>query len=82
MMVKSVVVFGRETWAVAEMEMKRLGTGERKIVGTHVAAVQQGMGRKRTALLLRELYRDIDFVADIKGKRLELVGHVARMDQG
>jgi hypothetical protein len=27
MVVKSAVVFGSETWAVAEMEMKRLGTG-------------------------------------------------------
>jgi hypothetical protein len=29
-MVRPVVVFGGETWAMAEMEMKRLGTWERK----------------------------------------------------
>ena len=30
-MVKLVLVFGSETWALAEMGMKRLGTGDRKI---------------------------------------------------
>jgi hypothetical protein len=31
-MVKPVVVCGSETWAVAEMGMKRLGTWEWKII--------------------------------------------------
>ena len=70
-MVKSIVVFGRETWVMVEMEMKRLGTGDRKIVRTHGSVVEQGMWRKRTDQLLKELYRDIDLVADIKKKRLE-----------
>ena len=43
MTVKSVVLFGSETWAVAEMGMKRLGTGERKILRTHGLAIEQGM---------------------------------------
>jgi hypothetical protein len=30
---------------------------------------------------LRELYRDLDTVADIKKKRLELIDFVERMDQ-
>ena len=29
-----------------------------------------------------ELYKDLDMVADIKKKRSEWMGHVARMDQG
>jgi hypothetical protein len=53
MMVKSVVVFGSETWAVAEMNMKRLGTGERERVRTHGLALEQGMWRKRTDQQLR-----------------------------
>jgi len=65
MMLKSAVVFGSETWAVAAIGMKRLGTGEREIVRTHVLAVEQGMWRKRTAHQLGELYRDLDLVADI-----------------
>ena len=31
---------------------------------------------------LRELYKDLDKVADIKKKRLELIGHVVRTDWG
>jgi hypothetical protein len=31
-MMKPVVVGGSETWAVAEMDMKRMGTWERKII--------------------------------------------------
>ena len=31
---------------------------------------------------LRELYEDLDIVADIKKKRLEWIGHVAKIDQG
>jgi hypothetical protein len=30
---------------------------------------------------MRELYKDIDIVADIKKKTLECVGHVVRMDK-
>jgi hypothetical protein len=31
-MVKPVVAYGSETWAVTEIEMKRLGTWDRKIL--------------------------------------------------
>jgi hypothetical protein len=38
--------------------------------------------RKKINEELRELYKDLDIVADIKKKRLEWTGHVVRMDQG
>ena len=31
---------------------------------------------------MKELYKDIHIVAEIKEKRLEWIGHVVRMDQG
>jgi hypothetical protein len=31
---------------------------------------------------MRELYKDLDIVADIKKKRLKWIGHLVRMDQG
>jgi hypothetical protein len=37
---------------------------------------EQGILRKRTD---QELYRDPDVAAEIKKKRLEWIGHVARM---
>jgi hypothetical protein len=44
--------------------------------------VEQGIWRIRTNQELRELYRNVDKVANIKRKRLEWIGHVVRMDQG
>jgi hypothetical protein len=40
---------GSETWAVGEMDVKRLGTGERKILGRiHGPVIEQGIWRMRT----------------------------------
>ena len=42
-MVKPVVVYGSETWTVTEMDMKRLGTWERKILRSiHGPMVEKG----------------------------------------
>ena len=43
--VKPAVVFGSETWTVTEVDMKRLGTGERKILRIYGPVVQQGIWR-------------------------------------
>ena len=80
-MVKPAVVFGSEKWAMTEMDMKRLGTWERKISTIHGPVVEQGIWRISDQEL-RELYKDLDIVADIKKKRLEWIGHVVGMDQG
>jgi hypothetical protein len=47
----------------------------------HRPVVEQGMWRISNQEM-RELYKDLDMVADIKENRLEWIGHVARMDQG
>jgi len=44
--------------------------------------VEQGIWRIRTNKEFGELYEDLDIVADIKRKRFEWMGHVARMDRG
>jgi hypothetical protein len=44
--------------------------------------VEQVMWRIRTAQEFRELCKDIDIVADIKGKRLECIENLVRMDHG
>ena len=60
-MVKPAVVFRSETWAVPEMDMKRLGTGEREILRIHGPVVERGKCRIRTEQELRELpYFSID----------------------
>jgi hypothetical protein len=60
-----------------------MGKLERKILrSVYGPVVEQGMWRIRTNRELRELYKDLDTVADIKKKRLESNGYVLRMDQG
>jgi len=49
-------VCGSETWALAEMDMNRLGTWDRKILRRlHGPAGAQGIWRIRTDKELREL---------------------------
>jgi hypothetical protein len=75
-------VSATETWAMTEMFMKKLHIWERRILRTHGLVVVQAVWRIRTDQELRELYKDLDIVADIKKKALEGIGHVVRMDQG
>jgi hypothetical protein len=66
-MVKPAVVFARVTWAVAEMNMKRLGTWKRKILRSmYGPLVEQGMWGIRTDQELREVCKNLGIVADIK----------------
>ena len=46
-----------------------------------MCVVQQGVSRIRTDHALRELYKYLDIVADIKEKRFDWIGHIVRMDQ-
>jgi hypothetical protein len=43
--------------------------------------VEKGILRIRTDREMRELNEDLDVVTDIKRKRSEWIGHIARMDQ-
>jgi hypothetical protein len=55
--VKPALVFGSETWAMAEMDMKRLSTWERKILRKIYGPVaEQGIWRIRTNQELKWLY--------------------------
>ena len=67
---------------MTELDMKSLGTWERKILRTHGLVVEQAMWRIRTNQELRDLYKDLDIVADIKKKTLEWTGQIVKMDQG
>jgi len=50
-MVKPVAGYRSETWAMTEMDMKRLVTWERKIlIRTHVLVVEKGIWRIRTII--------------------------------
>ena len=59
--------------------LKRLSAWERKILKI---VVEQGMWRIRTNQKLRDLYKDLDIIADIKRDRLVWIGYAVRMGQG
>jgi DNA-binding transcriptional regulator GbsR (MarR family) len=64
------------------MDMKRLSTWERKILRRiHGPEAKQETQGRRINQELRELYKDLDIVADIRKKRYEWTGHVVRMNQ-
>ena len=66
---------------MTEMDMKRLGTWERKILRIYGPAEEQGIWRIRTNQELRELYKDLDRAAAINKKTLKWTGHAVRIDQ-
>jgi hypothetical protein len=80
---KPIVVFGCEALSMTEKDKTRLNMWERKILRKVYGTVtEQGVWRiGRRNEELRELYKAPDLVVDIKGKRLEWLGHMTRMDQ-
>ena len=74
--------FAPETWALTEIDVKRMGIWEMKLLWRlYWPLVEQGIWRIRTNKELRELYKYLHVVADIKKKRMERTGNVVRMDQ-
>ena len=60
------VVCWSEIWAMPEMDMKPLGTGEREILRwIYGPVVERRIWRVRTDQEQRELHKDLDIVADI-----------------
>jgi hypothetical protein len=45
-MVKSVAVYGSETWPVTEMDVKRLNTWEKKMLRIYGPVVEQGIWKR------------------------------------
>lgn len=68
-MMKPAAVYGSETWAMSEMDVKRMSTLERKILRIHGLVVEQGIWRVRTDQEQKELYKNLNIVADIKKKK-------------
>jgi hypothetical protein len=64
------------------MGEKRLGTGERKILRICGTSGRARKWKVRTNQELRELYKDVEIVADIKKENLVWTGHVVSMEQG
>ena len=66
---------------MTEMGMKTLTTWERKRSRIRRPSVQHGIWKLRTNQELRQLYKDLDIVADIKQQKMEWIGLVVRRGQ-
>lgn len=75
-MMKPAAVYGNETWAMSEMDVKRMSTLERKILRIHGLVVEQGIWRVRTDQEQKELYKNLNIVADIKKKIIRKGGDI------
>ena len=64
-MVKPVAMCWSETWAMTEMDAKSPSMWER----AYGPVVEQRIWKMRTNYEFRQLYTDLDIVADIKKKR-------------
>jgi len=72
-------VYGSETQAMAEMDMKILSTWHRKILKRIYGPVEErGLWRIRTNQELRKLHKHLDIGAYIKNKRMEWIGYVVK----
>mgnify|MGYP000353709793 CR=1 FL=1 len=76
-----MVMFGGEIWTLSKGDKLKFKIWERKILRKIYGPKQeQGIWKIRTNREVKELYRDMDMVEDIKRRILEWIGHVLRMD--
>ena len=77
------LVSATETLAMSAMDVKILSKWERRILKRILGVVvEQAIWIVKTDQELREPYKDLDMVADIKKTTLEWIGHVVITDQG
>jgi hypothetical protein len=80
-LIRTVLTYGSETWALSKNSENALNAFERKILRRIFGPVQDnGQWRIRYNKELFELYGEPDLVTCIKLKRLQWAGHVQRME--
>jgi hypothetical protein len=79
--IRPIVLYGSETWAITGKMTYSLMTWERKILRKiYGPKCEQRVWRIRTNLELQNVYRSPDIVTEIQVRRLEWLGHIIRMD--
>src|ERR1700709_1048887 len=80
-MLRPVVLYGAESWALNQAKENKLAIFERKVLRRIFGPVQEsGNWRTRFNHELKTLYHEPDIVAVAKSNRLRWAGHVLRMD--
>lgn len=81
-LIRPVLTYGSETWALTKRDENILGCFERKILRKIYGAVNENGGwRRRYNFELYRLFKDPDIVKTVKLGRLRWVGHVMRMEE-
>ena len=80
-LVRPVLMYGAETWPLTRRDENRLRVFEnrmlRRIFG---GTVSNGVWRIRHNAEIHRLYKSADILAELRARRLQWAGHVARMD--
>jgi len=81
--IRSVVVYGWETWVLKESIIKRLSVFERKILRKHFGLTKEDNGncRIKTNIELDELTKHRNIINSVKAQRLGWFGHINRMPE-
>jgi hypothetical protein len=81
-LIRPVVTYGSEAWTLTRRNEQQLRIFERKILRKIFGAIQDenGIWRSRKNQELDELIRNADIVRFIKSRRMNLVGHLMRME--
>ena len=81
-LIRPVLLYGSETWAVGNTDRSRLDVFERKVLRTIYGPVNDdGCWRKRHNHEVYKLYRDPDVCREIKARRVRWLGHILRKDE-
>lgn len=82
-LIRPIIMYGSECWALKQADGARLGTFERKILRRIFGANKVGENeyRRKRNDELYELFGDIDVMAHIRSGRLRWLGHVSRMEE-
>jgi hypothetical protein len=79
-LIRPVLTYASETWALSKTNEWRLGLLERSVLRCIFGAEQEnGTWRKRYNHELYEMFNDSNIVNHIKAKRLAWAGHLTRM---
>jgi len=80
--IRPVVLYGSEAWCLTANGEKILCIWERKVLRKIFGQIcVAGYWRSRTNEEVRQLYRELDIVTEIKTGRLRWLGHVERMSE-
>lgn len=80
--IRPVLLYGSETWAMSKKIEKKIITFENKVLRKiYGPTLEDGIWRMRHNIEIRERYKDPDIIAEVKSRRLRWFGHISRREE-